>query len=168
MTIDQAELGRRLKQARESCGLTQEDVAQEMGMVRATIAQIELGNRSVSGLELAKLSYLYARAIREFLEAAFDEESLASVLLRADEDAGDGVRGALRDCVALGHQLRDLERLLDISRSTSSVAAYPSVALGSKWDAIQSGTQAALEEVGVRPPWAICRCCLRRKVFGRG
>jgi transcriptional regulator with XRE-family HTH domain len=146
MMIDQAELGLRLKRARESCGLTQEDVAQEMAMVRATIAQIELGNRSVSGLELAKFSYLYARDIREFLAEAFDEESLASVLLRADDDAGDGVKAALRDCIALGHQLRDLETLLDVNRSTNSVAAYPSVSLGSKWDAIQSGTQAAQEE----------------------
>ena len=50
MPIDQRELGRRLKQARESCGLTQDDTAREMAMVRATVAQIELGNRSVSGL----------------------------------------------------------------------------------------------------------------------
>lgn len=70
MSIDQAEVGRRLKQARESCGLTQEDAAGEMGVARATVAQIELGNRSVSGLELAKLSYLYARDIREFLAPA--------------------------------------------------------------------------------------------------
>jgi len=103
MMIDQVELGLRLKRARESCGLTQEDVAQEMAMVRATIAQIELGNRSVSGLELAKFSYLYARDIREFLAEAFDEESLAAGLLRAEDDAGDGVKAALRDCIALGH-----------------------------------------------------------------
>lgn len=146
MSIDQAEVGRRLKQARESCGLTQEDAAGEMGVARATVAQIELGNRSVSGLELAKLSYLYARDIREFLAASFNEDSLTSVLLRAEDDAGDGVRAALRDCIALGHQLRDLEALLGISRSTGSVASYPSVSLGSKWDAIQSGTQTALEE----------------------
>lgn len=146
MSIDQAELGRRLKQARESCGLTQEDVAQEMSVARATVAQIELGNRSVSGLELAKLSYLYARDIREFLSPSFSAESLTSVLLRAEDDAGDGVRAALRDCIALGHQLRDLETLLGISRSTGSVASYPAVSLGSKWDAIQSGTQAAMEE----------------------
>jgi hypothetical protein len=97
-------------------------------------------------LELAKFSYLYARDIREFLTENFDEDSLASVLLRAEDDAGDGVQTALRDCIALGHQLRDLETLLGISRSTSNVASYPSVPLGSKWDAIQSGTQTALEE----------------------
>lgn len=146
MPIDQSELGRRLKQARESCALSQDDVAKEMSFARATVAQIELGNRSVSGLELAKLSYLYARDIREFLASNFSADSLTSVLLRADEGAGDGVKAALRDCIALGHQLRDLEALLGISRSTGSVASYPSVSLSSKWDAIQSGTQAALEE----------------------
>ena len=146
MSIDQAELGRRLKEARESCGLTQDDTAREMGVSRATIAQIELGNRSVSGLELAKLSYLYARDIREFLAPNFSADGLTAVLLRAEDGAGDGVKAALRDCIALGHQLRDLETLLGISRSTGSVAAYPSVSLGSKWDAIQSGTQTALEE----------------------
>ena len=146
MSIDQAELGRRLKQARESCGLTQEDTAREMAVARATVAQIELGNRSVSGLELSKFSYLYARDIREFLAPNFSADSLTSVLLRAEDDAGDGVKVALRDCIALGHQLRDLEALLGISRSSGSVASYPSVSLGSKWDAIQSGTQTAIEE----------------------
>ncbi|MGA3072197.1 MAG: XRE family transcriptional regulator [Bryobacteraceae bacterium] len=146
MSIDQAELGRRLKEARESCGLTQDDTAREMGVSRATIAQIELGNRSVSGLELVKLSYLYARDIRVFLAPNFSADGLTAVLLRVEDGASDGVKAALRDCIALGHQLRDLETLLGISRSTGSVAAYPSVSLGSKWDAIQSGTQTALEE----------------------
>lgn len=146
MSISQSELGQRLKQAREASGMTQDDVAQEMGMARATVAQIELGNRSVSGLELARLSYLYARDIREFLADEFNQDSLTSVLLRAEDEAGDGVQKALRDCVALGHQLRDLESLLGISRSTGGVAAYPSVPLNSKWEAIQSGSQAAQEE----------------------
>jgi Zn-dependent peptidase ImmA (M78 family)/transcriptional regulator with XRE-family HTH domain len=146
MSIDQAELGRRLRQAREACGLTQDDVAQEMGLARATVAQIELGNRSVSGLELAKFSYLYARDIRDFVAQTFNADSLTSVLLRAEDGEDDGVRAALRDCIALGHQLRDLEGMLGISRSTATVPSYPSVTLASKWDAIQSGTRAASEE----------------------
>ena len=146
MLIDQAELGHRLKQARESCGLTQEDAAREMDVARATIAQIELGNRSVSGLELARFSYLYAHDIREFLADSFSEDSLAAVFPRAEGDSGDGVRTALRDCIALGHQLRDLEALLGVGRNTSSVPSYPSLSLGSKWDAIRSGANAAWEE----------------------
>src|SRR5712692_622456 len=139
MAIDQVELGKRLKQAREACGTSQDQAAQEMEMARATIAQIELGNRSVSGLELSRFSYLYARDIREFLSDEFSPDSLAAVLLRAEVDAGDGVQQALRDCVALGHQFRDLETNLGIRRTTASVPSYPSVTLGSKWDAIQSG-----------------------------
>lgn len=146
MSIDQEELGRRLKQAREACGLTQEEAAAEMGMGRATLAQLELGNRSVSGLELARFSHLYARDIREFVAPSFHSAGLAAVLLRADDGSGDRVRAALRGCIALGHQLRDLEGLLGITRSTGSVAAYPSVALTSRWEAIQSGTQTAVEE----------------------
>lgn len=146
MPIDQVELGKRLKQAREACALTQEESATEMGMARATIAQIELGGRSVSGIELSRFAHLYARDIREFLAPSFSISGLAAVLFRSEEDTGDGVKAALRDCIALGHQLRDLEELLGITRSTGNVGAYPSVTLGSKWDAIQSGTQAAIEE----------------------
>ena len=146
MSIDQAELGRRLKNAREACGLTQDDVAQEMGLGRPTIAQIEVGNRSVSGLELSRFAYLYGRDIRDFLAPVFSADGLTSVLFRADEDAGDGVKAALRDCIALGYRLRDLEALLGVNRSISGVASYPSVSMSSKWEAIQSGTDAALEE----------------------
>lgn len=146
MAIDQIQLGKRLKQAREACGTTQEQVAQEMGIARATIAQIESGIRSVSGLELSRFAYLYARDIREFLSDEFSSDSLMAVLLRADDGASDGVQQALRDCVALGRQLRDLEANLGISRTAANVPSYPSVTLGSKWDAIQSGTLAAQEE----------------------
>ena len=83
MAIDQAELGKRLKQAREACGMTQDQAGQEMEMARATVAQIESGNRTVSGLELSRFSYLYARDIREFFSDEFSADSLASVLLRA-------------------------------------------------------------------------------------
>ena len=146
MAIDQAELGKRLKQAREACGMTQDQAGQEMEMARATVAQIESGNRTVSGLELSRFSYLYARDIREFFSEEFSADSLASGLLRAEDGASDSVRQPLRDCVALGHQLRDLETNLGMSRSTASVPSYPSVILGSKWDAIQSGTSAAQDE----------------------
>jgi len=80
MSIDQQELENRLKQAREACGLTQDESAGEMGMGRATIAQIKLGNRSVAGIELSKFGHLYARDLREFLAPAFSVEGLTAVL----------------------------------------------------------------------------------------
>ena len=68
MAIDQKELGRRLRQAREASAMTQDDVARHLNMSRSTVAQIELGNRTVSGIELSRLAYLFGRDLGD-LEA---------------------------------------------------------------------------------------------------
>lgn len=147
MAITQQELGRRLRDAREACGLKQEDVAQHLGVSRATVAQIELGNRSVSGLELSKLAYLYARDIQDFVAREFAEDDLVHALFRSETDSdGDGVKHALRDCMALGRELSNLEHLLRINRSLTTVASYSFPVPRSKWEAIQIGTQVAMEE----------------------
>jgi transcriptional regulator with XRE-family HTH domain len=146
MAIEQATLGQRLRQARESAGMTQDQVSEKMEMARATIAQIELGNRSVTGIELGSFAYLYGRDVREFLAAEFSEDDLVRVLLRADDKDGDDARRALRDCIRLGRELSELEKILGISRSLNSLAAYPVTKLASKWEAIQSGTHVAQEE----------------------
>ena len=147
MPVDQAELGRRIRQAREACGMTQDDVAKALGVSRATIAQIELGNRSVSGLELDQLAYLFARDIREFLAEKFTEDDLIHALFRSQDQADtDGVKEALRDCIALGHELTSLEELLGINRALKTVAEYPFATPRSKWEAIQTGAQVAQEE----------------------
>ncbi|MBI3678798.1 MAG: ImmA/IrrE family metallo-endopeptidase [Acidobacteria bacterium] len=147
MAIDQQELGRRLREARETCGLTQEDVAENLGVSRATVTQMELGNRSVSGLELSKLAYLYARDIQDFVAPNFAEDDVVHALFRSGTEAGgDGVKMALRDCIALGRELSNLEDLLKINRSVTTVASYPYPLPRSKWEAIQNGAQVALEE----------------------
>src|SRR6266568_3964936 len=60
MAIDQIELGRRIRQARESCGMTQDEVAEKLGVSRPIVVQIEQGKRPVSGIELQTLAYLFA------------------------------------------------------------------------------------------------------------
>src|ERR1035441_4646474 len=54
--IDQSELGRRLRQAREACGLTQQNVAEQLGVSRPTVAQMELGNRAITSLRRMRSS----------------------------------------------------------------------------------------------------------------
>lgn len=146
MPIDHHELGRRLRHARDACGLTQEEVAESLGLSRATVAQIELGNRTVSGLELSKLAYLYARDIQDFVAPDFAEDDVVHALFRSGAEAGDGVKLALRDCIALGRELSKLEDRLKISRSATMVASYAFPLPRTKWEAIQSGAQIALEE----------------------
>lgn len=148
MALSQAELGRRIRAAREGCGMTQDQVAQTVGVSRPSVAQIELGNRSVSSIELDKLAYLFGRDMRDFLRKGFDEQEDPLVaLFRAQPEvaAQPEVVEALRRCLALGREITNLERQLQIERA-GAVASYPLLGPRSKWDAIQQGAWVADEE----------------------
>jgi Zn-dependent peptidase ImmA (M78 family)/DNA-binding XRE family transcriptional regulator len=148
MPITQEELARRLRAAREASHLKQEDVARHLGVSRPTIAQIELGNRAISSLELDKLAYLYGRDIRELLADEFREEDALVALFRLHPEVSEqeDVQAALRKSMALGRELTNLERLLDIERDRRALPVYPVRAPQSRWQAVQQGEQAAAEE----------------------
>src|SRR5438105_3392908 len=91
---DQDLLCRRLKDAREYLGLSQEGVAEHLGIPRAAVSAIETGKRRVSSLELKKLAKLYRRDYNFFLESdegrepAQDSE-LSRALFRVTEELTD-------------------------------------------------------------------------------
>ena len=147
LPVTQAELGRRIKTARDACGLTQEQVGVALGVSRPSVAQMELGNRSVSSLELERLAYLFGRDMREFLTGEFRTDDPLVALFRAQPDvaAQEEVVEALRDCLALGRDVTNLERQLRIER-VGAVASYPLPSPNSKWEAIQQGNRIADEE----------------------
>lgn len=142
------ELGRRLKAARDSCGLTQDDVAAELNVSRSTVAQIEAGNRGVSGIELGQLAFLFGRDMREFLATEYQDADPLGALFRAETEVSgnDVVVGKLRECVALGRELNNLERLVGIDREVSIAATYQLAAPRNRWDAIEQGARIADEE----------------------
>ena len=148
MAIDQKELGQRLKRAREAMHLTQDDVARHLEISRSTVAQMELGNRAVSGLELSRLATLFGRDLRSFVaDEPSGEEDVLVALFRLHPELSHqrDVLEALRQCMALGRELTQLERRLGIDRDVS-VAAYPQPRPQSKWEAIVQGERVALEE----------------------
>ncbi len=69
-------LAKRLKEARDYLGLSQEYVAQQTKIPRPAISEIEAGRRKVDSLELKRFSKLYGRPI-EFLLGENNEESVA-------------------------------------------------------------------------------------------
>lgn len=148
MAITQQELGGRIRSAREASRMTQDEVAKHLGVSRPTVVQIEAGKRSVSSLELDKLAYLYGRDIREFIAESFREEDTLAALFRAQPDVTGqpAVMEALRECIALGRELTNLERLVGIDRDLTAVAAYPGQAPRNRWEAIQQGQRLAAEE----------------------
>ena len=58
------DLGSRLRRARESRGLSQQAAAQALDLPRTAVTQLEAGSRSVSTLELTRLSELYLHPCR--------------------------------------------------------------------------------------------------------
>jgi Zn-dependent peptidase ImmA (M78 family)/transcriptional regulator with XRE-family HTH domain len=128
--------------------MTQDDAGKHLGVSRPTFVQIEAGNRSVSSLELDKLALLFGRDIREFVADAFHEEDSLAALFRAQASVvGEPVvLDKLRECMALGRELTNLERLVGIDHDLSAVATYPFPAPKTRWEAIQQGQRLAEEE----------------------
>jgi len=148
MPITESDLALRLRQARESAGLTQEEVAQALALPRSSVAQMELGNRSVSSLELDRLARLYGRTLDELLAADFDPEATLVAIFRADAAAPE--EAALLDtathAIAFAREMANLEELLEIERIVLHAPTYPVPVPRAKWEAVRQGSQAAAEE----------------------
>lgn len=89
------ELGRRLRDAREYLGLSQELVAEKLAIPRASVSAIEAGRRKVGSLELKRLAALYRRPVSAFLDedvrsaAGEDRDSALTALYRAARNLSD-------------------------------------------------------------------------------
>ena len=70
---EQARLGAKLREAREYLGLSQEFVAEQLAIPRASISAIETGKRKVSSLELRDLARVYKRPVSYFLGAESED-----------------------------------------------------------------------------------------------
>ena len=81
--MNQAELGRRLREARELCGRSQQDAAEAINAPRTAITQIEAGNRAVSTLELTRLAKLYRVNVTHFFFEEEESEDISVILHRS-------------------------------------------------------------------------------------
>ena len=158
MAIDQQELARRLRKLRESCNMTQVAVAKHLGVARSAVTEIETGRRSVSGLELHRLAYLYARDLEELLADEFVEREPITALFRRHHDTtvNEATLDALRRCVVLGREVVNLEGRLGIRRESLGTPSYSLPRPDTKWEAVRQGSHAAGDErrrldLGVAP-----------------
>lgn len=67
--------GKRIMELRKRKGLSQEDLAKSVGISRPSLAQIELGNRSLDILELQKLSMVLGFSLDDFMSDDFPANS---------------------------------------------------------------------------------------------
>lgn len=81
--IDDELVGGRLREARETLGLTQADVAGALGIPRTSVLAMEAGRRKVSGLELRRLARVYRRPIEWLLGEETPEVDADDALFHA-------------------------------------------------------------------------------------
>jgi Zn-dependent peptidase ImmA (M78 family)/DNA-binding XRE family transcriptional regulator len=119
----QADLGRRIAQAREDSGKTQAELADLMGLDRTAVVRVEAGTRKVSATELMAIASVLERPIDWFVT-----ESPQNVISRRQNPAVGGLSRRLdlaleniaRDVAFLieQHILLDRERVLHAAPKT--------------------------------------------------
>lgn len=97
--IKWANIGERLKKAREYLELSQDEVASALGLKRPAISKIENGKRKVDAVELGQFSNLYEQSIESLTGAASDVPLPSNVkaLARAATDLSKDDREKLLD-----------------------------------------------------------------------
>ena len=76
-------MNERLKQARTNLQLSQEAVAEQLGITRTVMAAIESGKRQITTDELVKLCEIYGVTADELLYGNVSEESEEKAFARA-------------------------------------------------------------------------------------
>jgi Zn-dependent peptidase ImmA (M78 family)/transcriptional regulator with XRE-family HTH domain len=106
--MDKDELGRGLRRARLAAGLSQARVAEALGIPRPAVSRIESGRRSVSSVELAKLSRLYGKPASLFLLEPEGAPTLR--YFRSTAPAGDTDREVIDEAADWCHYYAWLEQ----------------------------------------------------------
>lgn len=116
--MDYAELGRRIRVAREEALLSQDAVAQYLELPRSAVSLIEGGKRKVDSLELQKLSRLVGKSVLFFL----DEESGSVKISDVDEDDPTQILFSANQAVDISQDRDQIERFRQFYRNFAHLA----------------------------------------------
>lgn len=139
--LDPKVLGARLQEARKARGLTQQAVANELGVARTTLVAIEKGERRVLPQELIHLAELYGRPVSEFVSrgivtAGFVPQFRAE--WRDDFTHDADLEQTAAELQRLAEDYAELERLCELP----ATKAYPPV-----YETARSAPEQAAEEI---------------------
>lgn len=148
MALSREQIAARLRQHRESLGLTQAAVAAELGVHRPTISEIEAGRRAVTAEELYRLSALYGVSVSDVLAETPSEAAEAAELLalRSDDADSPSARLALRRFVADRKAEYELEELLGLEHPALAAIRREALRPRGVMDAVQQGESLATLE----------------------
>ena len=143
------DIGSVLREARTSRGFTQADIAPQLDVSRATVAQIETGRRSVKAEDLRRLAAFYGCSLSELLPPATDDQKVDGLaeLFRAHPDlAEDQGPSSFAGVCATARALTDLEARLEIDATAHSLPSYRVEQGSMPWQAAREGYRIAEDE----------------------
>lgn len=148
MALSREQIAARLRQHRESLGLTQAAIAAQLGVHRPTISEIEAGRRAVTAEELYRLATLYGASVAEILAEAPAEavDSAELLALRSDDADSPGARLALKRFVADRKAEFELEELLGLTHPESAAIRREAPKPRNPRDAVEQGEALATLE----------------------
>lgn len=114
--LNSPNLAKRLRKARRDRGLTQEAVANELGLARTSLVALEKGQRAVRPDELVAMARLYGRPIDELVRPTAPVEDFVGqfrTTLSRTSDA-TALEQAIRDVERYAEDYRELERLAGV------------------------------------------------------
>ena len=114
-----AEVGGRVAAARERAGFTQRELGERLGLHRSAITRVELGQRQLDALELARIADVLGRTVEWFLT-----EPPATIASHRDGLSADHDVQRLED--ELERTGRDVELLSDVSALSVPAASLQS------------------------------------------
>ena len=145
------DIGSVLREARTSRGFTQADIAPQLDVSRATVAQIETGRRSVKAEDLRRLAAFYGCSLSELLPPATDDQEQEvdglAELFRAHPDlAEDQGPSSFAGVCATARALTDLEARLEIDATAHLLPLYRVEQGNMPWQAAREGYRIAEDE----------------------
>lgn len=147
MNIDAKELGQKLKQMRETNRVTQEEAAKALHISRATIAQVEAGNRPINTLQLEILARLYKRAVFDFFAPMHQAGNAPAVFFRITEELRHAVKpDEVEPYLQRLREFTNLERLLGLEWKSKYPPKHEVSEPRSVWEAIEIGEKIGEEE----------------------
>jgi len=87
--LTQKQIGQRITDLRKTKGLSQEELARMVEISRPSLAQIELGNRSLNILELQKLSIVLGFSLDDFMSKDFKVSRVIEGIAEIKEKESD-------------------------------------------------------------------------------
>ena len=137
---DSEQLGARVAAARRDAGLTQEECATRVGMIRSALAKIETGRRGISATELVR----FAEAFEMRIEWFFEDAPQAVLSRRNAAEPGAPSPSVDRFTERIAREVEFLQRIGGIELAATPVIAFPETARASRGRSGRGAPQAGL------------------------